>query len=160
MRWIALLLVAAGAAACDGESVVEGAPLGWGPASGPLYSPPAGAAGGIIGDWAYCDPDTEGCEPLETSGLRFGADGTYSRLWMVWNTAGTTYCVDEVIGRYSWDGTTLTLYDIPDVGDMSCAATLNADLARLECMLGHPLYLVRLSGELEPCSVFADVPGG
>jgi hypothetical protein len=156
MRCAALLLLAAVVAfgACADETTLEGAPLGWGPASGSLYQPPAGG-GGIMGDWAFCE-DAE-CAERGSSGVRFAADGTYATLW-IWgeDATGAVYCVYTADGTYSWDGAGLTMHDVPDVGELSCRVTFADDRALLDCGMDYTLALRRLRGHEEPCPPMYD----
>ena len=153
------LLLAVGLAACDGETTLPGAPLGWGPASGTLYQPPA-AGGGILGDWFFCaDPS---CAGLSSNGVRFEAGGTWKYLYALGQSGQSdeVYCVAEWTSTYSWDGATLTISDLGEAGDLSCRVTFDDDIATLDCLQGHPTYLKRVSGRVEPCPIYEDLPAG
>jgi hypothetical protein len=153
MPRVALLLVVA-LCACADETTLAGAPLGWGPASATLYSPPA-ASGGIVGDWLYCDDAS--CAARSSNGLRFAADGTMSDLWIT-NTEGTelVYCVSDPIGTYTWDGATLDIVDPGDGLTVACTVTLSGEIAALDC-LQHQSYLRRISGKVEEsCPIYYD----
>jgi len=157
MRWIALLLLAA-FAACSGETTLEGAPLGWGPASSTLYQPPAGG-GGIVGDWFFCEE--AGCTALSGGGVRFAVDGTWSELWVLGQDAsGLAYCVSPWTNTYGWDGTTLTLQGMEYDGDLTCHVTFAGDAATLDCGDLAPTYLVRASGQVEECPIYEAGPTG
>ena len=158
MRWLALLL-ALGLLACDGETPVPGAPLGWGPASSTLYTPPAGA-GGILGDWFFCRD--ESCATLTGDGLRFASDGTFAGLMAYADSfeAGGEFCVYESGHQYSWDGVTLILRGVLESGDLVCRATLYGDRATLDCGQAQTT-LQRVTGVDDgPCPIYAGAPGG
>jgi hypothetical protein len=160
MRWLVLLLVA-GLAACDGETTdLPGAPLGWGPASGTLYSP---SGAGIAGDWFICTD--ENCTAFTSNGLRFENDGTWVALWAYTGQGGYVpgqgYCVSDYGDTYTWDGATLTISGLAEVGDLSCRVTFDGDVAALACLQDYRTYLKRVSGEqVEPCPIYEDVPTG
>jgi hypothetical protein len=74
MRWVALLL-ALGLVACDDETTLPGAPLGWGPASGTLYAPPSASG---IGAWRAIT--SAECGMGSGAGFEFRSDGAYGLL--------------------------------------------------------------------------------
>jgi len=162
MRWTALLLVA-GLAACDGETTIPSAPLGWGPASSTLYTPPE-AGGGILGDWFNCQD--ESCTALGSNGMRFAADGTWTSLYALYYGQGDypeeqSYCLSEWSSTYTWDGATLTMHDVLERGDLSCRVTFAGDIATFNCLQDYRMYLIRVSAEqVEPCPIYDDLPAG
>ncbi len=159
MRWIALLLLALPLAGCADETQVDGAPLGWGPASGSLYTPPA-SGGGIVGDWLYCgDPD---CAEVGSSGLRFAADGTWASLrGYLWDENGdVTYCLGYDEGTYAFSGTSLTL-TFGQGYSLTCNMALSGDRATLACGELYSGVLQRFdAGEAPLCPFYDDVPAG
>jgi len=154
MRRLAVVL-ALGLFACDGETPIPGAPLGWGPASGTLYEPPS-AGGGILGDWFSCGD--ESCAQLSGQGIRFSADGTWTALSTTYyyEDQGTTaeYCLSYSTGTYSWDGATLTMRGFDYGGDLSCRVTFDGDVATVSCPPSTVLYLQRVTAQVvEPCAM-------
>ena len=153
MSRVALLLVVA-LAACADETTLAGAPLGWGPASGTLYTPPA-ASSGIVGDWLEC-PDAS-CSDPSTYGMRFANDGTVSDLAITGaDGSELVYCVSDPVATYTWDGTTLTItsHGYP----VACAVSFADDGATLSCLEGQEhIYLIRVSGRVEgTCPIYYD----
>ena len=101
MRWIALLLLV-GLAACADETTLGGAPLGWGPASGTLYTPSGG--GGIVGDWIYCEDESCTELALQRAALR-GRRHLGLAVHLQWyEDDGVIYCLGWDQGTYTWSG--------------------------------------------------------
>jgi hypothetical protein len=155
MRRIALLLLAVAVAACAGETTTTGAPLGWGPASATLYSPPAGG-GGIVGDWLGCGDAS--CADPSSSGLRFAADSTVHDLWVIDQEAsGLVFCVEDPSYTYAWDGTKLTLYDLDGGFMLACGLSVNDGIAHLSCLGVDDSYFLRVTGRAEEdCPIYYD----
>ena len=136
------LVLVLGLAACADETLVAGAPMGWGPASATLYSPPA-ESGGIVGDWLYCQDAR--CSATSSSGLSFGADGTVSEVWVTDSTgAEIVYCLSDTRETYTWDGVTLAIHDAEGL-TIACSVAFAGDFATVDCSL-EQWNLVRLHG--------------
>jgi hypothetical protein len=158
MRWIALPLLVA-AAGCADETPLPGAPLGWGPASSTLYSPPAGG-GGLVGDWMYCEDAA--CTTASGTGMRFAADGTWTTLYAFqWTEdAPRSYCLGWGHGSYSWHGGSLTLVD--DQGTtLACTVAFSGDLVTIGCGDLYTGVMRRIdAGEVGPCPIYEDQAAG
>jgi hypothetical protein len=156
MPRVALLLVVA-LAACADETTLAGAPLGWGPASATLYSPPAGGSGDIVGDWLHCED--AGCTAVFPSGLRFAADGTIHEIWGDYpngDESDPIYCISDPVDTYTWNGTTLTLHEVNGEGSVACSMIVTDKIAHMSCM-DEESYFLRVSiQEEESCPVYYD----